>query len=47
MSDRAPLGRPTVYQSDYPEKAGKLCALGATDAQIADFFPCIKGLRTC
>ncbi len=33
-----PPGRPTDYQSDYPEKARKLCLLGATDQQIADFF---------
>lgn len=31
-------GRPTVYDSSYPEKVYKLCLLGATDAEIADFF---------
>lgn len=31
-------GRPTKYKPEYPEQAAKLCALGATDAQLADFF---------
>ena len=31
-------GRPTKYEDDYPEKAYKLCLLGATDKQLADFF---------
>jgi len=31
-------GRPTDYREDYPEKAYKLCLLGATDKQLADFF---------
>lgn len=31
-------GRPTKYKPEYPDQAGKLCALGATDAQLADFF---------
>ena len=31
-------GRPTKYRTEYPEQAAKLCALGATDAQLADFF---------
>lgn len=33
-----PGGRPTAYQPEYAEQAKKLCALGATDAQLADFF---------
>lgn len=32
------FGRPTEYQDNYPEKVFKLCLLGATDAEIADFF---------
>ena len=36
----AKIGRPTKYQDSYPEQAAKLCALGATDAQLADFFGC-------
>lgn len=33
-----PAGRPTSYKKEYAEQAKKLCALGATDAQLADFF---------
>lgn len=33
-----PAGRPTEYKEDYAEKAYKLCLLGATDKQLADFF---------
>jgi len=35
MTDR---GRPTKYKDEYIEQAGKLCLLGATDKQMADFF---------
>lgn len=31
-------GRPTSYKPEYAEQAAKLCALGATDAELADFF---------
>jgi hypothetical protein len=31
-------GRPTKYKEDYPKRAYKLCLLGATDKQLADFF---------
>ena len=31
-------GRPSKYQPQFAEQAAKLCALGATDAQLADFF---------
>jgi len=31
-------GRPTKYKPEYAEQTAKLCALGATDAQLADFF---------
>jgi hypothetical protein len=31
-------GRPTSYQSCYTEQAYKLCLLGATDAELANFF---------
>lgn len=31
-------GRPTKYKEEYPGKAYKLCLLGATDDQLADFF---------
>lgn len=33
-----PGGRPTLYQDSMCEQAEKLCLLGATDIQIADFF---------
>lgn len=31
-------GRPTKYRKEYDEQAYKLCLLGATDPQLADFF---------
>jgi len=33
-----PAGRPTKYKAEYAEQAKKLCELGATDRQLADFF---------
>ncbi len=33
-----PAGRPTDYKEEYNEQAYKLCLLGATDAQVADFL---------
>lgn len=33
-----PAGRPTKYKEEYNEQVYKLCLLGATDKQIADFF---------
>lgn len=33
-----PEGRPTDYQPEYAEQAAKLCLLGATDDELADFF---------
>lgn len=32
------LGRPTDYKPEYAEQAAKLCKLGATDYELADFF---------
>ena len=32
------MARPTKYQQGYAEQAEKLCKLGATDIEIADFF---------
>jgi len=32
------LGRPTKYSDKYPKQAYKLCLLGATDQELADFF---------
>lgn len=34
----AERGRPTDYKPEYAEQAAKLCALGATDYELADFF---------
>lgn len=31
-------GRPSKYDPAFAEQAGKLCALGATDMEMADFF---------
>lgn len=31
-------GRPTKYKPEYAKQAEKLCALGATDKDLADFF---------
>lgn len=31
-------GRPTKYKEEYCEQVEKLCKLGATDIEIADFF---------
>lgn len=33
-----PGGRPTKYRDDYAAQATKLCVLGATDEDLADFF---------
>jgi hypothetical protein len=32
------MGRPSSYKPEYAEQAGKLCKLGATDKELADFF---------
>lgn len=32
------MGRPTDYREEYNEQAFKLCLLGATDKELADFF---------
>lgn len=31
-------GRPSKYKDEYTEQAYKLCLLGATDKELADFF---------
>lgn len=38
MTGKKTLGRPTKFKAEYVEQARKLCLLGATDAQLADFF---------
>lgn len=37
-TDKRPPGRPSKYQSAFVEQARKLCMLGATDREMADFF---------
>lgn len=32
------MGRPSAYRPEYVEQAKKLCMLGATDIELADFF---------
>lgn len=32
------MARPTKFQEEYVSKAEKLCKLGATDIEVADFF---------
>lgn len=32
------MARPSKYKPEYADQAAKLCKLGATDAQLADFF---------
>ena len=36
--EKRPIGRPTKYKHEYAEQAYKLWWLGATDADMADFF---------
>lgn len=33
-----PAGRPSEWKDEYVEQAAKLCSLGATDDEMADFF---------
>lgn len=33
-----PAGRPTDYKAEFAEQARKLCELGATDFELAEFF---------
>lgn len=37
MSD-SKRGRPSKYREEFPAQAAKLCMLGATDKELADFF---------
>lgn len=32
------VGRPSLYRDEYAQQVEKLCKLGATDKEIADFF---------
>lgn len=32
------MGRPSKFKPEFVEQAAKLCAIGATDSEVADFF---------
>ena len=36
--EEATVGRPSTYKEEFAEQAAKLCELGATDRELADFF---------
>lgn len=36
--EKSQTGRPTKYREEYNEQARKLCLLGATDSDLAEFF---------
>lgn len=38
MNKDAQFGRPTAYKPEFAKQAKKLCELGATDKELADFF---------
>ena len=38
MPTKRKVGRPTDYKEEYGEQVYKLCLLGATDKDLADFF---------
>lgn len=38
VKPKSKVGRPSLYRPEYAEQARKLCLLGATDKQLADFF---------
>lgn len=38
ISGAMPAGRPTKFKADFVEQVRKLCELGATDMELADFF---------
>jgi len=38
VSGKHPGGAPTLYKPEYSDQVYKLCLLGATDAEIAEFF---------
>lgn len=38
VADEKKTGRPSSYKPEYAEQAEKLCKLGATDADLAEFF---------
>ena len=38
MSEKSNAGRPSLFKPEYVDQARKLCELGATDREIAEFF---------
>ena len=38
MKPKGKAGRPSLYKPEYVEQSKKLCLLGATDRELADFF---------
>jgi hypothetical protein len=36
------MARPSKYQPEFPAQAAKLCKLGATDRELADFFEVVE-----
>lgn len=40
--EKLPRGRPTKYSTAYNQQAYKLCLLGATDQEMADFFDVVE-----
>lgn len=40
--EKRPVGRPSEYKPEYCEQAKKLCLLGATDKELADFFGVVE-----
>jgi hypothetical protein len=38
VTEAKPVGRPSLYKPEYITQAAKLCDLGATDQELADFF---------
>ena len=38
MTTKSKGGRPTAFKPEFAGQAAKLCALGATDVELADFF---------
>ena len=38
ITDKSNVGRPSEFRDEFVEQADKLCRLGATDADLANFF---------
>lgn len=42
MEEESKRGAPTKYKKEYNDQAYKLCLLGATDIELADFFDIVE-----